>query len=156
MAASEHLQPEQLALFMSATDLWKMLNVSYDRHPVADPSGRPRLETMDELKERKVAESKQPSSILTHGGGVYSSIWDKGYASDVEPIDLVHQTTGSKRLRDGHHRVAAASDIEQKYGDPVWIPLVHSEEDPKSENWFDNDEYKFVSTRPYSPSSKGK
>lgn len=120
MAARNNINPEQLALFYTATDLQKMLTRSVDR----DLSPMGGFESMEELWDRKLKESKK-SSPHAHGGGVYDSIKEKGYVGDK--LVVVHVDADDKQISNGHHRIAAAAQIEKETNKPIFIPVEHVE-----------------------------
>lgn len=70
----------------------------------------------DQLLTGKLAESMSDTSWV-HGSGVYRSIQDNGFQG--------HITMGGRNINEGHHRLAAAADIEAKTGKTQWIGLDH-------------------------------
>jgi hypothetical protein len=89
---------------------------------------------MDGMWDRKVRES-QSSDRHEHGGRVYSSLEQHGYnlakgQFPNDPVILAHREKlgamdggddDDHMLYDGHHRVAAGADIEERTGRNVWI-----------------------------------
>jgi hypothetical protein len=102
----------QLPMFMRATDIVSSLTGTLDSsysHP-------------DEVMESKLQASKGRAGH-GHGTGVYESVKAHGV---LNPVQLVHGEGGSLMQGQGHHRVAAAADIESR-GSPKWVPVVHTD-----------------------------
>ena len=131
MAAHDNLNPHQLQMFMTGTELKGAINKSYDGSvrtggTEGDLSG---------LWKVKLKESKK--SDFSHGAGTYKSIKDKGWVADnpnYDSINLSHQSVPGaipawdkvqRSVDDGHHRIAAAADIEAKTGRQHFIPVKH-------------------------------
>ena len=122
MAASEHLHPVQMKLFMSGTELKESLTNSIDRAP---------MQSMDDMWKRKTRESKSESY---HGGGTHASLKEHGW---VGPGPGLYHTTipggipewdkEEHQVDDAHHRIAAAADIEKRSKGKrnIWIPTVN-------------------------------
>lgn len=118
MASSDHIQPQQLKLFMTGGELKDNITYSGDTLP---------HETLGDMWDRKVVESKEEYG---HGAGTYDSIqkhgWDPKDSWDAKGIPIRYSSrTGSTRISNGHHRVAAAADIEEKTGKLTFFPLEH-------------------------------
>ena len=134
----------QLPLFASGSEVKKMLNMSYDMDNGASYDTHRRTsgggvepyrtkrkdpETMDDMWDRKLEESKSYES--DHGAGVYGSLKKEGWRSHSAGLTMVHRTTPegvTRRLHDGHHRVASAAALEEEGHSTVWIPLNHRNE----------------------------
>jgi hypothetical protein len=107
MSASDHLsskQWEQLPMFMTAGDIKSKITYSDD----GDVGGK--------LWSRKLSESKR--------GGLYRSIKAKGVKKPVELQRNLNRSTFTPvgyQLNDGHHRVAAAADIDPN----MLVPVTH-------------------------------
>ena len=118
MAASDNLNPHQLQLFMTGTELKGMITDSIDRNPLGGFGG-----TMDKMWATKLRQSKR--SGMGHGAGTHKSIkehgWeDRGPESGFE-INHVVKYGGipewdrtETSVTGAHHRIAAAADIEAK------------------------------------------
>lgn len=122
------MNPDQLKLLMTGTELQRSITHSYDA-PLDMEPGDPKA--LGELWEQKTAEAKRrEGSWGTHGAGVYDSIKQRGYQG--EPIKLhdydvftnAGYMTPARGIMDGHHRVAAAAALE-KEGQQVYIPVEH-------------------------------
>jgi hypothetical protein len=72
--------------------------------------------------DQKLYQSQQ--HIGPHGGGVYKSVEREGV---LNPVQMVHGMSNSLLMGQGHHRTAAAEDIERKRGRDVWVPVVHTD-----------------------------
>ena len=132
--------PEQLKLFMSATELQGTINRSYDgsMSTGGDGSGP---DGLSKLWKLKLKESKRDDN--SHGAGVYKEMKEHGWDTDrAKPgygeINLYHRSkqgaipewnTQEKRIDDGNHRIAALAHIEgMKSGrDTHFIPVKHWE-----------------------------
>lgn len=135
---------EQLQMFMPAKDLVARVGMSYDQK---------KKEDLSQMWDRKLAESKAPATdklhdvqwrggrghrvtiaeypSATHGAGVHDSLRTKGFVGKAIPVrhgDFPGSETRNDglRLEDGHHRVAAAADLD------ILIPVEHS--DANSDN----------------------
>ena len=123
MAAEDNGSWQQLGFYMTAEELKKGITHSYDR------GGR----WLDDLWDRKLQESKTGAVrnaryTPTRDRGtnnLYSSIKEKGVQKLVE---VAHPRKGAKEgenglhLVEGHHRVAAAHDIDPN----MLIPVTHT------------------------------
>ena len=99
---------------------------SADRQSSSGSSGYHEKESLDEMWDRKLAESKRPVES-GHGGGVHASIVKRGYVQ-ASPVRMHWDTEDGMtdvRLSDAHHRIAAAADIEQTTGRNIWINAEH-------------------------------
>jgi len=120
------LNPNQLKLFMSGTEFKNASSTSVDL------SYRDR--TMDQLWTRKLAEAKAPA-YTGHGAGIYESLKNEGfnkehYGGDWDTPTLMfagHRTDPVPVMKqgEGHHRVAAAAEIERESGGrrTIWMPV---------------------------------
>jgi hypothetical protein len=128
MPASDHLQ---LKLFYGGKEL---------RDKISTPHDRFARESVSEMWNRKAEEAKEPLNDdewwgeRQHGAGVYDSISEDGWSDEPLNIDgpgwdnhLETKTDGSFAAYDGHHRIAAAADIEEKSGRNVWIPVTYGD-----------------------------
>ena len=128
MSASSNLSSQQLAMFMTAKEIKEGVNASFDR------GGR----NLDELWSNKLRESKSGAirnaryvpTRKRKGNTLYESIQEHGVR---EPVELMHRKHPIERnhpgedippgmhLAEGHHRVAAAYDIDPN----MLIPVIH-------------------------------
>jgi hypothetical protein len=123
MPANDHLQHEQLAMFMTPSEVKGYATPGDFAHDYQEQGW-----------DRKLAESKMPMGARDewggpqHGAGVYDSVAKSGVKTPVE----VYHTLGTpytdpaKVLVNGHHRVAAAHDIEES-GKETYIPVTHED-----------------------------
>ncbi len=134
MAAHENLNPHQLQMFMTGTELKDTINHSYDGSlSTGGTGGGP--DGLNGLWKQKLKESKR--SGFGHGEGTYKSIKDRGWVADnprYDSINLSHRSVPGaipawnrveRSVDDGHHRIAAAADIEAKTGKQHFIPVQH-------------------------------
>jgi hypothetical protein len=122
MAASEHLHPVQMKLFMTGTELKNEITSSIDRAP---------MQSMQGMWDRKRRESKRESG---HGAGTHASLKQRGWVGPGP--ELFHTTIPGAipewdkeelGVSDAHHRIAAAADIEQRSKGKrnIWIPTTN-------------------------------
>ena len=115
-------QFEQLKLFMTPAEVKDRVTTSGDLEPG---------ETMDQMWDRKVEQSKAPRDT-GHGSGVYDAL------SEGKPIlDSVNVHFGTymgegKRsdtfIPNKHHRIAAQADIDATTGKETFVPIEYSGE----------------------------
>jgi hypothetical protein len=116
MAAHHKIHPEQFKLFMGGQEWQRSVSDSIDR---VHTKG----ETMKAVWSEKLTESKVPGSYTTHGAGLHDAIATHGYQHDADdPPTVLLGNSGQKIQGEGHHRIAAAADIERATGRNVWIP----------------------------------
>lgn len=100
MSASDHLQPEQLRMFMTPREI-----VEGGRFA---PSDKQYGESVGRMWQRKLKESQRPPTSRGHGAGLYDSIARSGVQS---PVELYHgnpEEHDPDQVWDGHHRLASA------------------------------------------------
>lgn len=115
---------EQLQMLMTGKELQSRITDSNDRRYVYGRKKSKKgdsLETMPELWSRKAEESKQPAQS-GHGSGVFDSLAEHGLYPDTM-IGLLHLTNRTV-VNDGHHRIAAAAELEDE-GKQVFFPVEH-------------------------------
>jgi hypothetical protein len=123
MSADANLNPHQLQMFMTGTELKGAINHSYDGSlRTGGTGGAP--DGLTGLWKQKLKESKR--SGFGHGEGTYKSIQDRGWVADnpnYDSVNLSHKSVPGaipawnrveRSVDDGHHRIAAAADIEAK------------------------------------------
>lgn len=120
-------QFEQLKMFMTPAEIKGYVTTSSDLR-----TG----ETMDQLWDRKVRESKRPRDYGP-GSGVYDAL------SSNKPIlgtvTVLHSSPGSE-LEDKHHRVAAQAEIDATTGKETLVPMEYLGDSgipqpPKKDKW---------------------
>ena len=111
MAASDHVQPQQLQMFIPAGELHTADMVSDVEINAAEV-----YETPDELWDRKLTESKrrEPFDASRHEDIAKHGI--------LRPVVLTEGT-----IRDGYHRVAIANDLNPD----TEVPIEHKERTEK-------------------------
>jgi hypothetical protein len=110
---ADQVGPMQLPMFMRARDLADSLTGTLDKsdYPVK------------EVMHYKLQASKGRIGH-GHGTGVYDAVAREGVLNAVQ---LVHGMNQSLLMGQGHHREAAAEDIERQTGRDVWVPVVHTD-----------------------------
>lgn len=116
------INPHQLQLFMGGQEWQSKVDDSVDRGM---------HETMSDVWARKTAESKsEPGELMDEP--VHASLSREGYDHDpYDPPRLYHGQLYGQMDKpgfiqgEGHHRVAAAADIERTTGRNVWIPTTY-------------------------------
>ena len=117
MPAHEKVHPVQFKLFMSGREWMNSVSDSVDLD-------HGEHETMEELWDLKTDESKMHAGS-GHGAGIFSSMSKHGYDADKAFGDAPTILVSSRNQMvqgEGHHRIAAAAEIERETGKQVWIP----------------------------------
>ena len=123
---SERVSPQQFKLFMTGTE-WK------------DSITRSTDGPLQHVWPQKTSEARAPGPVSplnpVHGGGIKDAIAKEGYKHDrADPPTIILEETMSGKLNhvqgEGHHRVAAAADIEQDTGKPVYLPTNYEDNTP--------------------------
>lgn len=148
MSASDNLNPHQLQLFMTGTELKAAITDSIDRNPLGGMGG-----TMDKMWATKLRQSKRPADHPGHGAGIYQSMKKRGWDpptdvwGDQAPgwdnagfeINHVVKYGGipewdrtETSVTAAHHRIAAAADIEAKSAGTkkprtIYFPTAHNQ-----------------------------
>lgn len=121
MAASNHINKDQLAMFMSGNDIMNYVNESFDRHAYGEER-----ETMEHLWERKLDESQKSAD---RDPDLYQSL-ASGWKDNQKPIQIAHETVKGEPVRyllNGHHRAAAAADLQKRRGQEIYFPVEHTD-----------------------------
>jgi hypothetical protein len=123
MAAKDCIGPqcaEQMKLFMTPGEIVDKMTASPDLR-----SDGNRFETMDELKSRKLGESKVAGNSPDMMGrpmqqSLYDSIKERGL--DIGHVNLTTDTAGRTAVEDGQHRMIAGADADKELGRETLIP----------------------------------
>ena len=141
------IEPTQLTLFMGAKDIRDTINTSHDTGPISEYASHYGLssgdlesgefegehEELHEMWGRKLAESKMGPETGVHGSGVHQSISEEGWRPHAAVT--LHRGRDEEGwsedvlVRDAHHRIAAAADIEEQTGKNIWIQTHHQSDD---------------------------
>ena len=105
--SAQNVSATQLAMFMTADDLKKVVHTSLHPHGEA-------------VLREKLAESKNETDE-GWGHGLYDDI--KQSKQVYEPVEMAHSKDTHPYLEEGHHRVAVANALNPK----MLIPVVHHE-----------------------------
>lgn len=110
----------QLQMLMTGSELKKSITSSLDQR-YTDGS-------LEGMWDRKVAQSQKPAGSGGPGAGVYDSLKERGYddSRSYSPHLTMDHFDNQREIPDGHHRVAAAAQLEKDTGKPVYIPVRHS------------------------------
>jgi hypothetical protein len=125
------INPDQLQLFMTGTELKNAITGSIDRNPIGGFGG-----TMDKMWKSKLRQSKR--SGVGHGAGTYQSLLKHGWQ---DPGTEGGFEINRKRVYGGipewdrtetsvtgaHHRIAAAADIEAKGKRTIYFPTASNQ-----------------------------
>lgn len=118
MSASNHLNPKQLKLFMTARELMDM--------PAGDDleEWRPMSQNED-LRNEKLEESKDPVSYakMYDNLNLHDSIKEHGVQNPVN-IEFFSRENDDTVIADGHHRIASAFDINPD----MFIPIEYGDD----------------------------
>jgi len=127
MPASNHLNPRQLKLFMTAGELMD--------HPAGDDEMWEPLSKSPHLYDEKVEESLYGPEDGTHGRSagdseltLHQSIKQQGVHTPIE-LDFVSSDDDTPVISDGHHRIAIANHINPN----MYIPVNYSDH---GDSWF--------------------
>jgi hypothetical protein len=115
---------EQLPMFMRGNDLIDTLTGTLDSSSLP----------VENVMTRKVNESRRPIGMV-HGGGVYKAVAAEGVLS---PVQLIHGVRDDRIMGQGHHRAAAAAEIEYETGKAKWVPVIHTDAREHSHQPYDN------------------
>jgi len=138
VAASDHVNPDQLKLFMTGSELKSAITDSIDRNPIGGFGG-----TMEKMWATKLRQSKR--SGMGHGAGTYQSLlkhgWkepDEVWGDEVPGNNAAGFEINHRRVYGGipewdrtevsvtgaHHRIAAAADMEAKGKRTIYFPTA--------------------------------
>ena len=124
MAAKDCIGPqcaEQMKLFMTPGEIKGWVTDSADRYRTLN-------EGMDDMWNRKLHESKSPQGVPKPGAGVYDAVSSgKNILPNVTliPFRQTEHESARNMIGDGHHRVAAMADFEEKTGRKSFIPVEY-------------------------------
>lgn len=129
---SRHVNPNQFKLFMGGQEMKAASVASVDSEAMKGERG------WNPMWDRKLREAKQPLNPMLrpiyqpHGAGVYESMEKHGYQASDEAGEWDRPTLWVSKSRtpepvlrqgEGHHRIAAAADIERRTGRNIWLPV---------------------------------
>lgn len=123
MSAGDHVQPQQLAMFMSS----KEILATHTSAEVLPVNGGSVQRQTKHLWDRKLAESKMNKHEAYGPVSRYDSIKQEGVKT---PIDLVHHyeerlmSSGTNKIVEGHHRIASQNDQDPD----KLMPVLHHED----------------------------
>lgn len=108
--------PHQFKLFMTGVEWQQQVNRSTDG-------------PIDAVWAEKTSQARAPKGSPVHGAGTKDSMLKHGYdrslSDDGGPRIIIEESLrGDAKFvqSEGHHRVAAAADIQRETGRPVYIP----------------------------------
>lgn len=115
MSAHETVHPMQFKLFMGADEWKNSVTDSVDRPFVKDRK-------LSTVWSEKLTESKEPAGP-SHGAGIHDALQYEGYQHNHDdPPTILVGDKNNLAQGEGHHRIAAAADIERSAGTQFWIP----------------------------------
>lgn len=125
------INDQQFKLFMSGQEWQAAATDSVDLGFAQ--TGKRAPTNMRQLWSQKLDEAKVPEGTMArngykaHGAGIYDSMSEKGYVHNPEPYDNPTLFVRGHDLKqgEGHHRIAAAAEIERQTGKPIWIPTTY-------------------------------
>jgi hypothetical protein len=129
MAAKDALRSEQLAMFIPAKDIIQASPLPGDKH-YTEESSFTKKETNQELWDRKLDESTYHNADTTsdqlttdiYGISLHGSIASEGVK---EPVRLMWDGREVPTVAQGHHRIAAAHNIDPE----MLVPVMHYDDD---------------------------
>ena len=111
MSSGDHVSPQQLQMFMPAGELRQ--NIPNDYLPEADWNVDQSVEGMWERKLKETKSDDIDRELQGRPPDLHGSIASEGVKRPVR----IHVEDGT--ILDGHHRIAAAADIDPKMEVPV-------------------------------------
>lgn len=127
---------EQLQMFDTATNLMKGLlggEIGSMETDLYQDSGEGEQSANLRMMHEKLRESKSPARSEVAGSGVHDSIKEKGFQGHIR---LGVPSSGDRKfIGEGHHRLAAATAIEQTGGGTQWVGLDHVPTDGMRGDW---------------------
>jgi hypothetical protein len=125
MAAHDNINPQQLAMLMTAQELHDIDSIDVQQTPESRFGGA--WKSKDAMWKTKRAENRE--------SGLKADIAARGVE---RPVELTHgRDLSGSVLRDGHHRVQASFELNPKQ----LLPVVHSNIDswlranPEDDDW---------------------
>lgn len=121
MAASDHLNNDQLRMFMRPDEITGLVEDSVDRRQaeVEEHRFRP-AQTMENLWKNKMSEVEK----ITQHQELAASVEKSGV---MRPVTIMPPTEKEGwTMGEGHHRVMAAKRAEEKTGKQQYVPVVYS------------------------------
>jgi hypothetical protein len=118
--ATNVVNPNQLKLFMTGVEWQESVTHSTDG-PISTV-------WKDKSGEARVSAEDHSYRGAPHGAGVYHSIREHGYRHDPSspPTIVLEDAPNGKSVRkvqsEGHHRIAAAADLEREGNRTSYIP----------------------------------
>jgi hypothetical protein len=117
-------KPLQLPMFMTGKELKGLATESGDILPG---------QTIDDMWKSKLETAKKPLSSGIPGSGSYDSIKNEGWNPPKKSVIQTQHVLGGPSdsnmadfgVEDGHHRIAAAADIEEQTGRQIYFPVEH-------------------------------
>lgn len=126
---SKGSQFTQLPMFMDAGSLQSHLTGAVDEDYSRPPT--------QDLWNEKLAESKSAGP----DGSLYNKIRRKGVQHPVTVLVPKYDHFDGQKwvMGDGHHRVAAAAEIQRKTGKTMYVPIIHDAKDfmASEGNWWE-------------------
>jgi hypothetical protein len=124
MASSDHLNPYQMSLFLQAKDF---MGLTAGHQEDGDYGDYRLLKDSPKLNARKLRESKTGAASSTFQDApkgrdtLYESIKKEGVTSPVSLWVTPEDDGWKTMINDGHHRIAAANDINPE----MFIPVTY-------------------------------
>lgn len=110
--AKEHLQGEQLKMFMTPNEIIGSVDDSVDRNDDED------LDQLWEMKESELDNSPDYAKLK-------ESVNEEGVKRPVT-LTTNYGGKGTLFMGDGHHRVVAAYQKQEKTGRQQYVPVIYS------------------------------
>lgn len=110
--AKEHLQGEQLKMFMTPNEIIARVDDSVDRNDEED------IDQLWEMKESELDNSPEYSNLK-------KSVNEEGVKRPVT-LTTNYGGKGTLFMGDGHHRVVAAYQKQEKTGRQQYVPVIYS------------------------------
>lgn len=120
MAAKDHLNGDQLRMFMRPQEIINLVTSSIDQETNWDDETKD--QPLEELWNQKRAEVNKSVTYKD----LKPSITYHGVKRPITIVPGVDKHEPSYMMGEGHHRVMAADEVEKETGKEIYIPVVHS------------------------------
>lgn len=120
MAASDHLNHDQLRMFMRPQEIINLVTSSIDQETNWDD------ETEDQPLEGLWNQKRAEVNRSVTWKYLKPSITAEGVKRPITIVPGSDKYEPPYMMGEGHHRVMAADEVEKETGKEVYIPVVHS------------------------------
>ena len=88
------------------------------------------IPSVDQSLDESISDVWDEKQEDNDSGGEYSQVADSVIESGVrQPVIAYHgRADKGMMMGNGHHRVSAAAESEDRYGNQSWIPVIHDKD----------------------------